>query len=235
MIERQVQPRPSLDPFRRRRIVAGLRRRPRHAGQECDRARVPARVALRIGVDAYELEPARVDAGLLHQLAPACVLDRLADVDEPARQRVPALEGRVPAPDQQQTTLGVEHDAIGGEGGCLWEWHSTSRGVSDPLGLTPWHHRIKVGDLAMRYRQRRAMVSDPEGLTPTPTDDQIPSAAFTCSSPSWCGVNLRPPSMPPSTTISVALTKVERSDANHSTHWAMSSGMPARGIGCALA
>jgi hypothetical protein len=41
--------------------------------------------------------------------------------------------------------------------------------------------------------------------------------------------------MPPSTTMSAPLTNVERSEASHSTHWAMSSGMPARGIGCALA
>ena len=64
---------------------------------------------------------------------------------------------------------------------------------------------------------------------------QIPSAALVCFRPSWCGVNMRPPMMPPSTTMSMPLTKVERSEASHSTHWAMSSGMPARGIGWALA
>ena len=38
---------------------------------------------------------------------------------------------------------------------------------------------------------------------------QIPSAAFTCLRPSWCWLYMRPPIMPPSTTMSMPLTKVD--------------------------
>jgi hypothetical protein len=56
-----------------------------------------ARVAPGVRIDADQLEPPGLHARLLHQLSPAGVLDGLADVDEPAGQRILTLEGRVPA------------------------------------------------------------------------------------------------------------------------------------------
>ena len=45
---------------------------------------MPAGIAFGIGVDADELQLAHLDAGLLLELAAAGILDRLADLDEPA-------------------------------------------------------------------------------------------------------------------------------------------------------
>ena len=121
-----------------------------------------ARVAARIGVDADQLEPAGLDAGLLHQLAPARVLHRLADVHEPARQRVLALERRVLAPDEQQAPLGVDHDAVDGECRCLGKGHGPLEGVSDPLASDTW----RTDRMALRLGSERAWCQTSADLTP---------------------------------------------------------------------
>ncbi len=86
-----------------------------------------ARVALGVGVDADQSEAAGLDAGLLHKLAAAGVLDRLAHVDEAAGERVAAFERRVAAANEKHAALGVEHDAVGGEEGRLRRWHGRKR------------------------------------------------------------------------------------------------------------
>src|SRR5262245_4923495 len=84
VVERQLQRRPTLHPFGSRGVVASLRHCAQNARQKRHGARVAARVAAWIGVDADELEPTRLDPGLLLELAPAGVLDGLADVHEAA-------------------------------------------------------------------------------------------------------------------------------------------------------
>jgi hypothetical protein len=75
---------------------------------------VPSWIASRIGIDPDETKLADLDAHLLEHLAPACVLHGLADLDEPSRQCIGALEGRVAAADEKHATPSVEDDAIGG-------------------------------------------------------------------------------------------------------------------------
>ena len=76
--------------------------------------RMPTRIAPWVGVDADEREPARFDPGLLHQLAPAGILDRLANVHETARQRTLAGVRRVLAANEQEPPLPVDGDAVYG-------------------------------------------------------------------------------------------------------------------------
>src|SRR6516162_3537161 len=112
MIERQLERRPRLHPLCCRGIVASFRPRVQDARQEGHGTRMPARIAPWIGVDADERKPACLDPGLLHQLAPACVLDSLADVHEATWQRIRAGVRRVLAADEQEPPLPVYSDAI---------------------------------------------------------------------------------------------------------------------------
>src|SRR5262249_29864518 len=95
MIKRQLQGRPMLHPLGSRGVAASLRARAHDARQEGHGTRMSARIASWIGVDADEPEPARLDPGFLQQLAPAGVLDGLADVHEAARQGILAGIRRV--------------------------------------------------------------------------------------------------------------------------------------------
>src|SRR5215831_10011601 len=117
MIERQLQRRPRLHPTGSRGVVAGFRPRVRDARQEGYGTRMPARIAPWIGVDTDEREPASLDPGLLHQLAPAGVLDGLADVHEAAGQRILAGVRRVLPADEQEPPLPIYGDAIHGQCG----------------------------------------------------------------------------------------------------------------------
>src|SRR5215467_2240792 len=115
MIKRQLQGRPMLHPLGSRGVVASFRACAHDARQEGHGTRMAAWIAPWIGVDADELEPARLDAGLLQQLAPAGVLDSLADVHEAARQGILAGVGWVLAADEQEPPLAIYGDAIHGQ------------------------------------------------------------------------------------------------------------------------
>src|SRR5262245_16458573 len=103
-----------LHPFGSRGVVAPFRPRAQNARHKGHGARVAARVAARIGVDTDELEPARLDPGLLLELATAGVLDGLADVHETAGQRILARVRRVLAADEQEPPLPVNGNAVHG-------------------------------------------------------------------------------------------------------------------------
>src|SRR5262245_53833309 len=139
MIERQVQLRPTLHPFGARGVVARLRSATRKAGQEGHGARVAARIAKGIGVDANELEPTCLDCGLFHQLAPACLLHGLPDVHEAARQGILALVGWVLAPDEQQPPVAIDRDAVHGQCRSSGErhWGQPPRSKVSVAGPTP--------------------------------------------------------------------------------------------------
>ena len=62
MVEGQLDLGPVGNPLGRGGVVAGPGLGPRGAGKKDDRAGVPARVALGVGVDADELQPAGLDA-----------------------------------------------------------------------------------------------------------------------------------------------------------------------------
>src|SRR5262245_5424538 len=91
----------------------------RQQSEISDADRVPARIAFRIGINANEAEVADLDAHLFLDLAPACCLYGLADIDKSAGERIGAFEWLVHAPDEKHPARIVEDHAIGGESGRL--------------------------------------------------------------------------------------------------------------------
>src|SRR5690606_7962065 len=118
MIERQLQAAPAFDKTRFGRIVAapGLTREGSY--EECSAHRVPARIALRIGIDANERDDFAFNASFFLEFAQRRRFHRLAHVNEPTWQRVEFLERWMLALDQQQAVGVVEHDAVDREQWC---------------------------------------------------------------------------------------------------------------------
>ena len=83
------------------------------------------------------------------QLAPAGVLDRLADLDEPARQRVLALERRMAAPDQQHAVLASRSRRV------LSDPPTTGRVVNQYLSGTQTR---RIGGLVDAYSEPRVEI-----------------------------------------------------------------------------
>jgi len=94
--------------------VVGRDRRSAGAPDEDGREGVLPRVARRVGVDAEEGGECHVKPGLLARLADRGVLDALAVLDEPARDR-PA-GGRVSPPDEDNPARDLDDDVDGGGG-----------------------------------------------------------------------------------------------------------------------
>ena len=79
-------------------------------GEVPDRDDVHARVAPRVAVGAELGQQARdVDAGLLGELAPCRLVERLVGALEPAGRRPHALERLLPAPDEEGVQDAVDH------------------------------------------------------------------------------------------------------------------------------
>ena len=84
-------------------------------GKKCDRAGMPARIAVRIGIDTDELEVRRFYTRFLFEFPPRRLLDGFANLDEPPGKRESALERREFTPDHEHPTPWRDDDTIGGE------------------------------------------------------------------------------------------------------------------------
>lgn len=84
-------------------------------GKKCDRAGMPARIAVRIGIDTDELEVRRFYTRFLFEFPPRRLLDGFANLDEPPGKRESALERREFTPDHEHPTRWRDDDTIGGE------------------------------------------------------------------------------------------------------------------------
>ena len=80
-------------------------------------------IALGVGVDANKLQFSRLQAGFLHQFAPAGIFDPFALIDETAGQRIRAFERLIFSLDKNNAAGAVDDNAVGGEEGCFGWWH----------------------------------------------------------------------------------------------------------------
>jgi hypothetical protein len=84
---------------------------------------MPARVAVRVGINADEKEVADGKARLFAQLPAARLFDGLADIHEAARQRITALERLIPTANEQNAPARIENHTIDGQRWCCRETH----------------------------------------------------------------------------------------------------------------
>jgi len=76
---------------------------------------MPARIALRVRIDANETKLTGRNTGLLENFTAAGGFNRLADFDKASGQRKRAFERLVLAANEKDTTDSVKNHTIGGE------------------------------------------------------------------------------------------------------------------------
>jgi predicted NUDIX family NTP pyrophosphohydrolase len=107
-------------------IISSRRFDTPRTNEKCDRARVAARIAVRLRIDADECKVRRFNVSFLHQFALCGRLNGLANVDEAARQGQLSLERQIFSSNHENAAVGIDNDAIDGEKGRFWWRHGNS-------------------------------------------------------------------------------------------------------------